>query len=67
MEVKQAMITATAPARHTPPWQRELAAAITVQARALELMAQLQAALPGYRVPRLVREETGREAKTLVF
>ncbi|MDX1656325.1 MAG: hypothetical protein R3310_14045 [Candidatus Competibacteraceae bacterium] len=44
-----------------------MAAAITDQARALELMEQLQAAPPGYLVPHLVREEAGRKAKTLVF
>ena len=33
-------------------------------ARALELHAALRAGLPGYLVPRLVREIAGREAKT---
>jgi len=34
------------------------------EAEALDLLARLQATLPGYLVPRLVKEEPGRPAKT---
>ena len=36
------------------------------QARALELVAEISATLPGYLVPRLVREEAGAPGKVAV-
>jgi L-lysine 2,3-aminomutase len=36
------------------------------EARARELMAQLAARLPGYLVPRLVRESAGEPAKRVI-
>jgi len=37
------------------------------EAQALALMAELRACLPGYLVPRLVREETGKGSKTPII
>jgi L-lysine 2,3-aminomutase len=34
--------------------------------RAQSLLANLQASLPGYLVPRLVREEAGADSKTII-
>jgi len=34
--------------------------------RGLELIAQLRALLPGYLVPRLVREQQGENSKTVI-
>jgi L-lysine 2,3-aminomutase len=37
------------------------------QSRAVELIAAVQKELPGYLVPRLVRENPGEASKTAIF
>jgi EF-P beta-lysylation protein EpmB len=37
------------------------------ESRAVDIMAQLQAALPGYLVPKLVKEQAGAASKTLII